>query len=98
MRDISRAALLEAELSELTPEGDVDLFGSDRGFQVLLREIDGFPVLEVRGTDGDPVRVVDEEGGTRLDDEEVSTLLWEKLEGFDVVIERLAGPLSDPQP
>lgn len=98
MRDISRAALLEAELSGPTPEGEADLFRSDRGFQVLLRELDGFPVLEVRGSDGDQIRVVDEEGGLRLDDEEVSTLLWEKLESFDAVIERLAGPLSDPQP
>jgi hypothetical protein len=97
MRDISRASLLEAELSGPTPEGDADLFGSDRGFQVLLREIDGFPVLEIRGADGDPVRVVDEEGGTRLDDEEVSVPLWERLERFDAVIERLAGPFPDPQ-
>lgn len=31
MRDISRAALLEAELSGPTPEGEADLFRSDRG-------------------------------------------------------------------
>lgn len=88
MRDISRADLLEADLSGPTPEGEADLFRSDRGF----------PVLEIRGDGGAPVRVVDEEGGTRLDEEEVSVLLWERLEGNDAVIERLAGPLPDPQP
>ncbi len=98
MQDISRASLLEAELSGPTPEGDADLFRSDRGFEVLLRELDGFPVLEIRGSGGAPVRVVDEEGGTRLDEEEVSVLLWERLEEFDAVIERLAGPLPDLQP
>lgn len=98
MRDISRTALLEAEISGPTPEGEADLFRSDRGFEVVLRELDGFPVLEIRGDGGAPVRVVDKEGGTRLDEEEVSVLLWERLEGVDAVIERLAGPLPDPQP
>jgi hypothetical protein len=32
-----------------------------------------------------------------MGDEAVSALLWERLESFDEVIERLAGPLPAPE-
>ena len=65
----------------------VDLLEADLSGPIPEREADLFR----------SDRVVDEAGGTRLDEEEVSVLLWERLEGVDAVIERLAGPLPDPQ-
>jgi hypothetical protein len=96
MRDVTRAELAGAELSGPFPEAGADLFRTDAGFEVLLREVDGFPVLELRGSDGGQVRAVEAEGGPRMGDEAVSVLLWERLENFDEVIERLAGPLPSP--
>lgn len=97
MRDIRRSTLAESELSGPIAEGGADLFRSDGGFEVLLKEEGGFPSLELRGSDGSGLRVIADEDGSPLDEEEVSTLLWERLETFDAVIERLAGPLPDPE-
>jgi hypothetical protein len=97
MRDIRKSTLAESELSGPFPEGGADLFRSESGFEILLKEEDGFPSLELRGVDGAGLRVIDEEDGSVLNEETVSTILWERLETFDAVIDRLAGPLPDPE-
>ena len=97
MQDISRSEISGAELSGPFGQGDADLFRSESGFEILLKEEDGFPSLELRGANGAGLRVIDDEDGSVLDEETVSTILWERLETFDAVIERLAGPLPDPE-
>jgi hypothetical protein len=97
MRDIRRSTLTESELSDPVAEGGADLFRSDGGFEILLKEEGRFPTLELRGCDGAELRVIEDEDGSALDEETVSTLLWERLETFDAVIDRLAGPLPDPE-
>lgn len=93
MRRITRAELATTDLAGpvRTPEGD--LFSSDLGLEILLREEDGFPIASLRGADGGEVLV--EEEGAPMDPEALSALLWERLEAFDEVIERLAGPLPE---
>ncbi len=93
MRRITRAELATTDLAGpvRTPEGD--LFSSDLGLEILLREEDGFPIASLRGADGGEVLV--EEEGAPMDPEALSALLWERLEEFDEVMERLAGPLPE---
>jgi hypothetical protein len=86
--------LRSAEIHGPIPDDAGDLFRSEV-FEILLTEGEGFPTARLRGPDGAPVRVVDETG-SEVDEEELSTLLWERLEVFDEVIERLAGPIPQP--
>jgi hypothetical protein len=76
----------------MTQEGD--LFRSHQ-FEILLSDSEGFPQVTLRSPSGEALQVIDEEGAA-LGEEDLSTLLWERLEGFDEVIERLAGPLPSP--
>jgi len=94
MQLIFRADLAATDLNgpERTPEGD--LFRSDLGVEILLSEATGFPRLTLRAADGAAVRVTDADGSA-LDEEALGALLWERLEAFDEVIERLAGPLPE---
>lgn len=91
---IDLTELRSADLTgpELTEEGD--LFRSDR-FELILKEVDGFPQITLRTRSGEVLQVLDEEGA-ELGEEDLSTLLWERLEVFDEVIERLAGPMPSP--
>jgi hypothetical protein len=95
MKHIPLSDISSADLTGPHPGPEGDLFRSDRGFEVLLRDHGSFPELELRASGGTGVRVLDEDGA-EVGEEALSTLLWERLESFDEVIERLAGPLPDP--
>lgn len=93
MRPLNMTELRSAELHGPFADDAGDLFRSET-FDILLTEEEGFPTARLRAPDGVPVRVVDETG-SEVDEEELSTLLWERLEVFDEVIERLAGPIPE---
>jgi hypothetical protein len=93
MRLLNMTELRSAELNGPFQDEDGDLFRSET-FDILLTEEEGFLTARLRAPDGAPVRVVDETG-SEVDEEALSTLLWERLEVFDEVIERLAGPIPE---
>jgi hypothetical protein len=78
----------------LRVEGE-DRFRSGDLFEIRLTGQQDCPDLVLTRPDGRPLQVA-EEDGSRLGEEEVQVLLWERLEGFDEVIERLSGPLPAP--
>lgn len=94
MRIITREELARADLTGPSRTAEGDLFQADIGVEVLLSDENGFPVLTLREADGAGVIITGEDGAP-LEEEAVSTLLWERLETFDEVIERLAGPLPE---
>ena len=98
MMEISRSAIAGAELigPEVTEKGDV--FRSPGHFEILLGERDGLPFVELRSPGGEILRVVGDHDKEPLDEVEVDRMLWERLEEFDHVIERLAGSRAIPWP
>ena len=94
MPSIQLTELQSADLTGPVPSEEGDLFRSYR-FDIVLTEATGFPQVTLQSPAGDALRVVDQEGD-ELEEEALNTLLWERLEVFDEVIERLAGPLPSP--
>jgi hypothetical protein len=92
---ITREALLSAEIEGPFRVAGEDRFRAEKLFEIRLTGREDCPDLVLSGPDGGAIRVVDEDG-TELGEEEVQVLLWERLEGFDEVIERLTGPLPAP--
>ena len=93
MRKITRADIAEADFQDPETTGEGDLFRSDKGIEILLIEEDGFPLVEVRDEGGAPICVLEE--GVPMEDDALSVLLWERIETFDAVIDRLAGPMPE---
>lgn len=90
---MTRAQLAGADLTGPEPGGEGDLYRSER-FEILIRMVGDMPDPILRMNGSEEVRIL-EEDGTELDPEEVSVLIWERLEGFDAVIELLTGPLPE---
>jgi hypothetical protein len=93
-KTIKMADIAQAEFDGPTHIDGSDLFRASGLFDIRLTwDADG-PEMGVMGPNGEGLCVL-EEDGTEMDPEEVQALIWERLETFDEVIERLAGPLPD---
>jgi len=92
---ITRAEFASGELEAPTRVNGEDRLRAGDLFEIRLTGPHDCPELVLARPDGVLLRVV-EEDGSDLDPEEVQVLLWERLEVFDEVIERLAGPLPAP--
>jgi len=94
-----RETVTRVELADMALEGpivtpDGDVFRSLTGIEILLSEADNNPTLSLRRSGGSRLEIV-EEDGTGMDPEESEALLWEILEDFDDVMERLSGPIPE---